>query len=79
MKSYPIGVPFKKLGNRLEELNKELNKHGMAIRAESVSTLEFGDPQREVATEMTLSVCLFDKPIFQKDNFIKRLFKKNND
>lgn len=49
MKSYPIGVPFKKLGNRLEELNKELNKHGMAIRAESVSTLEFGDPQREVS------------------------------
>lgn len=76
MKTASIGIPFKDVGKRLEQLNKELNKHGMAIRSESESALEFGDSRREVVTELTLYVCLFDKPVFQKESFLKRLFHR---
>ena len=63
MKTASIGIPFKDVGKRLEQLNKELNKHGMVIRSESESTLEFGDPRREVVTELTLYVCLYRQQI----------------
>ena len=79
MKENTFGIPFKEVGKRLEILSKELNKHGMAILADSEATIEFGDKTREVATGLTLEVALFDKPVFQekrKNGLFYRLFKK---
>ena len=80
MKENTFGIPFKEVGKRLEILSKELNKHGMAILADSEATIEFGDKTREVATGLTLEVALFDKPVFQekrKNGLLYMLFKKN--
>ncbi len=67
MKISTLGIPFKEVGKRLDILNRELNKHGMAILADSEATIEFGDATREVATELTVKVALFDKPITSKN------------
>lgn len=80
MKISTYGIPFKEVGKRLDILNKELNKHGMAILADSEATIEFGDKTRAVATGLTLEVALFDKPVFQKkrkNGLFYRLFKNN--
>ena len=63
-----VGIPFKEVGKRLEALNEELKKHGMLIRAESESRIEFGDSHKEVATGLTLEVCLFEHPIVDTSN-----------
>lgn len=79
MKISTYGIPFKEVGKRLDILNKELNKHGMAILADSEATIEFGDATREVATELTVRVALFDKPITTKnanETISKLIFKK---
>lgn len=67
MKISTLGIPFKEVGKRLDILNRELNKHGMAVLADSEATIEFGDVTREVATELTVKVALFDKPITSKN------------
>ena len=75
-----VGIPFKEVGKRLEFLNKELNKHGMAILADSEATIEFGDIKRTVATGMRIDVCLCEKPIVlkeKKNSFLRRFLAKN--
>ena len=69
-----FGIPLKDVGNRLNTLNKEIKKHGMMILADTEGTLEFGDPTREVVTELTLKVALFEKPF--KENPIVATFRK---
>lgn len=69
-----FGIPLKDVGNRLNALNEELKKHGMMILADTEGTLEFGDPTREVVTELTLKVALFEKPF--KENPIIAAFRK---
>lgn len=69
-----FGIPLREVGNRLDSLNKELKKYGMAILADSEGTLEFDDPTREVVTGLTLRVALFEKPF--KENPIVATYKK---
>jgi len=73
-----MGIPFEKVGERLKVLDKELNKHGMAILQESMATLLFGDPSKKVVTEMTLQIGIFEKPVTFTDKIgiFSRVFKK---
>lgn len=78
LKVNKLGVPFEQVGNRLKDLDKELNKHGIAILQESMATLIFGDPSKKVVTEMTLQVGIFEKPVTFADKIgiFSRVFKK---